>query len=296
MKTLNIKEEYYEKIKELYDKFCDKYKDNKELWEILGRGLIIVKELFYEPDLLILGLNPSYNCSHNKIVEKQHNLSFWYPYIIPNEKGCKKRDLPKYKEIYIDNYIYQNFYKKYIEKINSLRWEYFDLFWVRVGGNDDKKYEFSDLKNTKLKEFLEEQIQISIEIIKKIHPKIIVGAFTSLGDDILLSYVKNDKDNKFLIINEKKDLENNLGNNSIIYVLKFLTNLPNPNMYDRLHKIDDYINLTNKLLEKLKKGDDSDYGGFYSKILQGFKEIFSCKYGSNYSDYVVYSFKFEEYI
>jgi hypothetical protein len=205
METLNIKNNYYEKIKELYDK----YKDNDKLRDILERRLIIVKELFYKPDLLILGLNPSYNPSHDKIVNKQQNLSFWYPYLIPNHGKGSENDIQndhkflKDKEFHITTYI-ENYYENYLKHLSlKNKWEYFDLFWVRVGGKDDK-YKFSDLKNTELEEFLEEQIQISIEIIKKIHPKIIVGAFTSLGDDILLSYVKNDKDNKFLIINKKK--------------------------------------------------------------------------------------------
>jgi hypothetical protein len=210
MKTLNIEKNYREEIKKLYDKFCDKYKDNDKLRDILGRGLIIVKELFYNPDLLILGLNPSYNPSHDEIVKKQQNISFWYPYIIPNQGKGSENDIQndhkflKDKEFHITTYIEKNYYENYLKHLSlKNKWEYFDLFWVRVGGKDDK-YKFSDLKNTELEEFLEEQIQISIEIIKKIHPKIIVGAFTSLGDDILLSYVKNDKDNKFLIINKKK--------------------------------------------------------------------------------------------
>jgi hypothetical protein len=261
MKTLNIEKNYREEIKNLYDKFCEKYKGNKEVREILEkRGLIIVKELFYEPDLLILGLNPSWNRDHDEIVNKQQNISFWYPYIIPNEKGSENdiqndHKFLKDKEFHITTYIEKNYYENYLKHLSlKNKWEYFDLFWVRVGGKDDE-YKFSDLKSTELEEFLKEQIKISAKIIKEIHPKIIVGAYGSLGD--FTEYTNNDTE--FSIIKSKGELENILGNNSIdnkkIYVLKFLTSLPNPNRYDSQNNIMDYIDLTNKLLKKLKGGD-----------------------------------------
>jgi hypothetical protein len=256
METLNIEKNYREEIKNLYDKFCEKYKGNKEVREILEkRGLIIVKELFYEPDLLILGLNPSWKPSHDEIVKKQQNISFWYPYLIPNQgKGSENdrqndhdslKDVDK--EFYINTYIKKNYYDNYLKKINFLnKWEYFDLFWVR-GSKSEVLKSLASKTN-----FLEKQIQISIEIIKKIHPKIIVGAFTSLY--YFTEYINNDSE--FSIIKSKGELEKILGNNSIdnkkIYVLKFLTSLPNPEKYDPQNNIDNYIKLTNELLEKLK--------------------------------------------
>jgi len=240
METLNIKNNYYEKIKELYDK----YKDDVY---ILERGLIIVKELFYKPDLLILGLNPSYNPSHDEIVKKQHNLSFWYPYLIPNEGKGSKNDIQndhiflEDKEFYINTYIYEKYYN-YLKKINFLdKWEYFDLFWVR-----ESKSEILENLPSKTN-FLEEQIQISIEIIKKIHPKIIVGAYGSLNH--LAKYTKNDE--KFLIIETESKLKEKLEHNSfdnLIIILKFLTYLPKPTNYS----LTKYIVTTDFLLNYLK--------------------------------------------
>ncbi|GIX42894.1 MAG: hypothetical protein KatS3mg129_2627 [Leptospiraceae bacterium] len=190
--TLNIKKIYHEKIEKLYLE----YSDNKNN-EILGRGLIIVNELFKNPDLLILGNNPSLNPEHNESVEKQNQIAYWYPYIIIGEKEedfnlnkLNKND-DKYikvldnqdninkdkiikchhpETILFNSYIYCNYYYKFVKKIeeklnNKICWEYFDLYWVRT--INSKELENNKNKDNNLRNFLDEQAKLTIEIIKK---------------------------------------------------------------------------------------------------------------------------------
>ncbi|GIX41506.1 MAG: hypothetical protein KatS3mg129_1239 [Leptospiraceae bacterium] len=166
MKTLNIEYEYLEKIRELYYKYKDKSID-------LENGLIIVRELIYNPDILILGLNPSRNKKHDDDVKRQNNIAFWYPYVIPDIKGITFTSLEDYhyikeRNIYVNPYIYEKYYKNFIRKTLLHSWEYFDLFWIR-------KTNASELFSDNNIDFLKEQSKLSIEIITEIKPKIIIG-------------------------------------------------------------------------------------------------------------------------
>lgn len=127
-----------------------------ESQEVLERGLLIIEKLQYNPDILILGFNPSYNSNHN-FPEKYKFWNFWES---------------EYKDKY-DNFL--NLMWLIQESIQKeIVIEYFDIFWIR----ETKGKKLIELiKNDKnLKNFIKDQFQISLEILKNIQPKIILGA------------------------------------------------------------------------------------------------------------------------
>lgn len=177
-------------INEIVNKLIPNLKynpDSQELLKLLNRGLLIIEKLKCNPDILILGLNPSYN--------KNHNFSEKYRFWIFKGSEYEKQ--------------YECFFKLLEQTIQKpIIIEYFDIFWVRE--SCAKNLCDGIENNQNLKNFIKEQFEISIQILKDLQPKIIIGSYQSLRylskmqfseKESFLQHLKNEL--KKTTINEK---------------------------------------------------------------------------------------------
>ena len=149
--------------------------------ELLAKRGFFLFEKLEEDAMLFIGINPS-------------NVKNIHKYSINNENGVYWGREEFKKE-------YSRFYKPFNKLSLGMKWSHLDLFFSLE--TNSKK-----LKEMKGNKFLEEQYNISTEIIKKIEPKIII-----VGNAYASDLIKEKFDCNFI---------NEIGT----YVIKEFNNIP----------------------------------------------------------------------
>lgn len=175
-----------------------------KIWDKYAKGVVSKDELivpiFYSKDqlklnnLLIIGLNPSFNIKWLKSFLNKHKKDI-----------CENEDIPldeeKLKNIHLwKNHSKENYEKvktiqkisvkkyPYFKKFNTLveelkiSWSHVDLFFYRVTGQQIlKNTVLENGKKLPLNSFGEEQLELSLKLINGLSPKIILvqNAFSS---------------------------------------------------------------------------------------------------------------------
>jgi|SRR3989344_2041974 len=133
--------------------------------------------------LLFVGINPSFS----EKSEEEYKFS--------NNNFSIKKDIKK-EEKARNEYSYYKKFKQISRKIfgNEMEWEHIDLFFIREKSQNDLKRIIYP-KNGKFNDFGREQLNLSLNKIKELEPKIIVVA-NALASNIIKKEW-NIKDNDF---------------------------------------------------------------------------------------------------
>ncbi len=145
---------------------------------------------FKKNSILFIGLNPSFNKKEiNKVNEgtdiqhidfvkycRKTNKNLNPNYLIKLEENAQKKPYPYFSK-----------FSEIAKELDFATWEHIDLFFYRLTSQKEFKrvVEYKEDKNkirfNNFNNFGEEQLKISLEIIKKINPKVIVvtNAFSS---------------------------------------------------------------------------------------------------------------------
>jgi hypothetical protein len=137
---MNIKAVYGKKIMELLEKYSIKM-------EPLSKNGFFLFENLEENAFLFIGINPS----EVKEIEKKYNIK-------------KENNIYWAKEEFKDEY---PFYQHFNDLSCGIKWSHLDLYFTCIKSQKDLEKMDNNI-------FLKEQFDISIEIIKKLAPKIIV--------------------------------------------------------------------------------------------------------------------------
>lgn len=167
---MNVEALYKERIEALWNEYRDKPFESFEK-EIVNRGFAIEKELPKE-DILFIGMNPSYD------VDKDVPEDLFYDVA---DRG-------------------NDFFNAIVDFSDKTRKyknpSHHDLFFIRHTRQKDIE---TQLKNGPLKEFLNKQMDLSVDIIRELSPKVIVilnaGAckeFSSRFDRVSDTHIEND--------------------------------------------------------------------------------------------------------
>lgn len=150
MNTLDLEEDYKERVLEIWNKFKVIPVLNENECEY--RQSPLLPKTVKKDAILFIGINPAFSTSRKQeIINKE--IEF-YP-LISNEK----------EEI--------TYFKKFQEiasYCNNSEWTHLDLFFMR----ETNQEVIERLCHGKFIDFLQEQLEITFEIINKINPKIIV--------------------------------------------------------------------------------------------------------------------------
>ncbi|MBT4377131.1 hypothetical protein HOD29_07200 [archaeon] len=184
-------EEINNKILNLWEKYAKKGQKGTEHYPLF------YPKLRKNCELLFVGVNPSFN---EKIMSKKdhsfENKNFDFEKEIDDEGNRKLPNNKKSYKIYFKP-IWEMTNKKNIreEYIEHTSWEHIDLFFCRITSQKEFK-EIIDYKQQNKKvfmnEFGESQLNLSLEIINNIKPKIIVVA-NALASEVLQSRIDIDK-------------------------------------------------------------------------------------------------------
>lgn len=179
-------------------KIEDVHSEVIHIWEkypISNRVPIFYPDLKQEA-LLFIGLNPSFDEKELKRIlkgtEYEYILSDLHGYFdVKNFTTEKIKELVKIDQQLSRKHNYFSEFKKFSEELN-IEWEHIDLLFMR----ETTQKEVEKLLKTKRDfDFIERQIELTVKIINKVKPKIIViaNAFASkiLKEKLNLKFYKN---------------------------------------------------------------------------------------------------------
>ncbi len=167
---------------------------NKELLKIWKEHKDILKVYplfcpdFKEDCILFIGINPSFSDKAFKRMKKNGSELIKKDLIYPNtekEEWIIKQIIKDEK----DGKKIHPYFKKFIEIAEETKqdWEHLDLFFFRETSQNKTKTSIGYKKNNKdieMNDFGSKQLKLSLSIIEKIHPKIIVVC-NALASEIL---------------------------------------------------------------------------------------------------------------
>lgn len=180
--------EINQKILEIWKKYP---KESGDLYPLLYPE-------FKKNTVLFIGLNPSFSLHNNKIGKIVDGCKTPLKNKISKKSFEKKngfkefefQNLIEFEKCSKENYRYFGKHREIAKELGFKNWEHIDLFFYRVTSQKTFKEEVIKYKEKKgflFNDFGKEQLEISLEIIKKCNPKIIVvtNAFSS---DIINSH------------------------------------------------------------------------------------------------------------
>jgi hypothetical protein len=185
MKTVEINH----KIIKIWEDYKEDNKKTK-LWPLL------LPEL-EENSILFISINPGF--PKNDYWEK--NLFKREDFLFSNKNLDKNKEIQREKEARNPNNknaYYKPYFKPMLEimkfdLLQSMKWEHLDLFFIRETNSKhvEKMVGYSE-KIEKMNDFGEKQLEISLSLIKKLKPKIIVVS-NALASRIIRKRVKIDE-------------------------------------------------------------------------------------------------------
>jgi hypothetical protein len=190
LKTFNVKKEYGDEIKQIAKQLEATIKSKQLLNGCIEnkdfcRGFIVVEKVIENSDILILGKRPTWYREHDKY--QKNIVEYWCPVLPKNEDCCNSNQRfkdflkNKYQLKVEEEFIFTLFdhYFNNNEYLINLSFSFMDLYWLRCSGEELNKL----LKDPDTKDILKKQLNITLEIIKKIKPYAIL--FISDAHEIL---------------------------------------------------------------------------------------------------------------
>ena len=158
MNTLDLEKDYKDRVLEVWNKFKDipVLNDN----ECEYRKSPLLPKTVKKNAILFIGINPAF--SKNRKQEIINKEIEFYPFISDDEADI----------------IYFKKFKEIASYCNNSEWTHLDLFFLR----ETNQEVIERLCHGKYIDFLQEQLEITFEIINRIDPKIIVVS-NSLGSE-----------------------------------------------------------------------------------------------------------------
>ncbi len=156
MEEINIKNDYSIEVLQIWENF--KSNDIFSEPEFQYRKYPLLPEVINKNCLLFIGMNPSF-IKGSTISENEKPIGFYSP-------KAREKDIPYFEKM------------KDISKYCETEWSHLDLFFIR----ETKQEWIKKLScNEKGIEFLNAQLKVSFEIIKRANPKLIIvsNAFAS---------------------------------------------------------------------------------------------------------------------
>jgi hypothetical protein len=151
MEIIDLENDYSDKVLKVWDKFKDL--DVLNTPECEYRKYPLLPKIIKKNAILFIGINPSFSNKRNEDIS--NNEIEFYPCISDEEKKI---------------YYFERF-KDIASFSNNVEWTHLDLFFLRE--TNQKVIEQLSYDNI---DFLQAQIDISFEIIKRASPRIIVVA------------------------------------------------------------------------------------------------------------------------
>ncbi len=152
MEIVNIEKEYKERILKVWNK----HKDNVSILNEPGfeyRKSPILPQFIKTNSILFVGINPSFT-KGSRIFDNVRKIEFY-----PPNHSCEK-DIAYFEK-----------FKNISEYCDNVDWSHIDLFFMR----ETKQKILENLAFTNI-DFLQDQIDITFEIIERAKPRIIVVA------------------------------------------------------------------------------------------------------------------------